>query len=62
MYTSFAVMGVDSDFGGVTIALDNPKEDSEVELEASSIHILGDVVTNNGVAKNWRNGVMGKSG
>ena len=55
-------MGVDGDFGGVAIALDNPEEDSEVEFVPKSIYILSDVVTNNGEAKNRWNWVIGKGG
>ena len=60
MDTSCAVMGVDGDFGGVTITLDYLEEDGEVKLVAEGINVPRDVITDNCKARKGRNGVMGE--
>ena len=40
-------MGVDGDFGRITITLEYLEKDGEVKLEAKGINVLGDLITDN---------------
>ena len=51
-------MGMDGDFGGVTIVLGNLEEHSEAVLVAMGISVLGDIATKYRGAKNWWDEVL----